>query len=267
MSYHVVSVLDISKLLCNFLTCTRLGDRIECQVPCEAWANIGPSPQRGKKRFPKLQYTFEVCQECHFSVCACFVLCLHVLPTRYLCSISDCQISIYKISQSLFGLLFFESWGLFVYILYLVRVSFQRQFNLLLCYINEFEGDLKRCRGTLCEVLADFKCYKELCSLHTVLLLPLYVYSIVANVTLNYLISESCLTKFPKSLNVQEHIMILSWSEISVAFVLYTFALGGFRVEYIWENFYENLLYLRSGNNSKFWEELLCGWKDLNESI
>lgn len=177
--------------------------------------------------------------------------------------ISDCQISIYKISQSLFGLLYFESWGLFVYILYLVRVSFQRQFNLLLCYINEFEGDLKRCRGTLCEVLADFKCYKELCSLHTVLLLPLYVYSIVANVTLNYLISESCLTKFPKSLNVQEHIMILSWSEISVAFVLYTFALGGFRVEYIWENFYENLLYLRSGNNSKFWEELLCGWKDL----
>lgn len=172
-------------------------------------------------------------------------------------SISNCEMNLYRISHSLLGVVLSESWGLFIYLLFFVRVSFQHQFNLLLGYVKQFEGDLERCRGTLYDVLSDFNCYKQLCNLYTSLMFPVLVLAVVANLTFNYLVRESCVVHTqPTSMMIEMHIMILAWSEIVVVVFLYVKALEGFKVEYIWEKFLENLFLLRSTRYPGFWKEL-----------
>ncbi|PIK42420.1 hypothetical protein BSL78_20716 [Apostichopus japonicus] len=97
--------------------------------------------------------------------------------------IGECWITLSKGLLSFVGVVFMFSLGVFVYLLYFIRVSFQCHFKLLLAYIKELECDAKRCKGVIMQVAADFSCYRRLCEVVTILMFPATVLAIVSNLT------------------------------------------------------------------------------------
>ncbi|PIK46965.1 hypothetical protein BSL78_16159 [Apostichopus japonicus] len=172
----------------------------------------------------------------------------------FLC-ISTCDVSVYSVSQSLVAAIFMVNWGLFLYLIYFVRHSFQCQFNLLLSYIKEFGDDLQRFRAMILNAAADFSCYQQLCTLYLALTFPVLVIAVVATLTVDYAFNVSnCLDK--QSQLIENHLTICAWSEIGVALLLCTIAMGGLKVRYIWENFVGNVLIMKSGKSKLLRKEL-----------
>ncbi|XP_071814697.1 uncharacterized protein [Apostichopus japonicus] len=189
------------------------------------------------------------------------ILCVHCpLPLAVYRSIiflyiSSCGVNLYSVSQSLVGAFFMVNWGLFLYLIYFIRLSFQCQFNLLLSYIKDFEDDLQRCRAILLNVAADFSCNQQLCTLYLALTFPVLVIAVVANLTVDYVINVSnCLDQ--ESQLIANHLAILFWSEIGVALLLCSIAMGGLKVRYIWENFVGNVLIMKTDKSRLLRKEL-----------
>lgn len=139
----------------------------------------------------------------------------------------------------------------------MIRKSFQCQFSLLLSYIKENEGNLDLCRGALMSAAVDFSCFRQLCDFYVVVMFPVGVFAITENMTWAYLLTGSCVMDDKDAMTIQTHITIISWSVIILGYFLYSSALGGMRVAYLWDNFYFSMLQLKSIAHQSFWKEIL----------
>ncbi|KAJ8037280.1 hypothetical protein HOLleu_18060 [Holothuria leucospilota] len=170
---------------------------------------------------------------------------------------NECPLVLHSILTPVIGTWFLETWACFIYLLYVIRKSFQCQFSLLLSYIKENEGNVDLCRGALMSAAVDFSCFRQLCDFYIVVIFPVGVFSITSNMTWAYLLTSSCVIDDKHAMTIQTHITIMVWSEIILGYFLYSSALGGMRVAYLWENFYFNMLQLKSIPHLSFWKELL----------
>lgn len=160
--------------------------------------------------------------------------------------ISNCDITVHSVVRSVIGVIFMVNWGLSVYIIYFIRVSFQHQFKLLLAYMKEFEDDIRRCKSILLDVVADFACYYQFCSLYMAVCFPAVVIAVVGNISTAYINDQStCVGDDLKSQEIVQHLSVLAWSEIAMALILLAVAMGGYKVRYIWENFVTNVMILK----------------------
>lgn len=192
-----------------------------------------------------------------FILCTASPLALSTYRMAIFLFISNCDISVYSILQSLVGIVFMVNWGLFIYIIYFIRVSFQCQFKLLIAYIKEFENDVRKCKAIIMDAVAEFACYEKFCATYTAVSFPAIVIAVVANVTLSYIQEDNqCIKENKEGQQIAFHMQLLSYSEVSMAVILSAIAMGGYKVHYIWENFVTNILIMKSCDSKFLYKEL-----------
>ncbi|XP_071825041.1 uncharacterized protein [Apostichopus japonicus] len=148
------------------------------------------------------------------------------------------------------------TWCLFAYIIYFIRRSFHRQFRILLLYINDYQGQIDRCRDTLHNVLTEFNCFRRFCNIYVMCMLPVLILGIVTNITWQYTLFDDW-SKKSDATSIQLHFDYLGWNLILMGFTLGVIAIGGFDVKYICDEFYSNILQLQSERYPKFWKEII----------
>ncbi|KAJ8037284.1 hypothetical protein HOLleu_18064 [Holothuria leucospilota] len=163
----------------------------------------------------------------------------------------------HMITTTVIGLFFYVTIGCFIYIVYLIRTSFQRQFSLLLSYIKEEEGHKEKCLRALFSVTTDYTCFKNFCNICFLYCLPVSVLAITSNVAWQYMVSEVCSSHVDKrALVVEDNISLNVWLLVLMFLFLLTYATGGLSVEYIWDDFRFDLLQLQSEHHFEFWKHL-----------
>lgn len=166
--------------------------------------------------------------------------------------ISNCDISLYSVVQSLIGVVFMVNWGFSVYLIYIIRVSFQCQFKLLTSYIKEFEEDVRKCKAMIIDIAVEFACYEKFCATYSAVNFPVIVIAVVVNITLSYVQNDNqCVTEDEEGRAIALHVQVLAYLEISMAVMLSALAMGGYKVRYIWESFVTNIVIMKS-RTSKF---------------
>ncbi|KAJ8029940.1 hypothetical protein HOLleu_29476 [Holothuria leucospilota] len=170
--------------------------------------------------------------------------------------LSECEFGLHAVATAVVAILCMQTWGFFVYILYFIRMSFQRNMNLLLSFIKEHEGQLDKCKGVLACVAVDFSCYSQLCGLYMLVMIPVGVLALTTNITWEYMLGVTCLSEDPQIANIQRYVKLMSWSEMTMAFFLTVNALGGLQVTYIWDDLSVNILHLTSERHYHFWKGL-----------
>ncbi|XP_071829738.1 uncharacterized protein [Apostichopus japonicus] len=148
------------------------------------------------------------------------------------------------------------TWCLFAYIIYFIRRSFHRQFRLLLLYINDYQGQIDRCRDTLHNVLTEFNCFRRFCNIFVMCMLPVLTLAIVTNITWQYTLFDEW-SKKSDATSIQPHFDYLGWIRLLMCFTLGVIAIGGFDVKNICDEFYSNILQLQSERYPKFWKEII----------
>lgn len=169
--------------------------------------------------------------------------------------LSQCEFNIHVVMTSVLGIIMFQTWGLFVYVIYFIRVSFQRQFSLIILYLDNFEGHMDRCRGTLLNALADFKVFRGFCDGYFLVGLPVAIVAMTTHVTWQYLLHEACSEDLPL-MKTQNFLQWFVVSEILMAILLFTFAIGGIGVNHLETQLRLNILKLRSAEHPEFWNKI-----------
>lgn len=157
---------------------------------------------------------------------------------------------------SVVGLVLMETWGIFVYMLYIVRISFQRHFTLLLSFIEEHEGQIDVCRGVLSEVVSDFSCFRRFSYIYTLVMFPIAFIAMASNMSWQYLMYKAC--RYNEGVvMIQMLIAALAWSEIVMGISLYITAMGAVNIMYLWDNFFRDVRKLHSERHEKFWRKMI----------
>lgn len=170
--------------------------------------------------------------------------------------LSECEFDSHVVTTALFGIIMMETWGLFVYLIYFIRVSFQRQFSLILVYLRDFEGHIDRCRGAILCAFADYNLFKTFCNGYFLLTFPVIVIGLTSHITWQYLLYQVCATDL-SIMKTQNFLRWLVLSEISMALFLYIFASGGMSVNYLGLQLHSNVLKLKSAAHALFWDEIV----------
>lgn len=145
-------------------------------------------------------------------------------------------------------------WGCFVYVLYLMRISFQRQFMLTLAYIKDKEGALDHCRTCLSHVVLDFNCFRSCIVIYMAVMVPFTVLGVTTNISWQYRLSGSCY--FVEHFEIESSINILIWSNIVMFIVLSVIAIGGLDLCYIWDNFSLSITQMQNEIHGQFWRKI-----------
>ncbi|XP_071848172.1 uncharacterized protein [Apostichopus japonicus] len=149
------------------------------------------------------------------------------------------------------------TWGLFMYLIYFIRVSFHRQFRHLLLYLNEFQGEIDLCRDTIQNVYAEFNCFRKCCNIYVMILFPLLILGITTMVTWNYVTGDDA-QGMNHQRNINEILMnCLGWNTIVMGLSLSLIAIGGFNLKGLDDEFYFNVLQLQSECYAEFWKEII----------
>ncbi|KAJ8037279.1 hypothetical protein HOLleu_18059 [Holothuria leucospilota] len=154
------------------------------------------------------------------------------------------------------GLVMLETWGIFVYILYIVRFSFQRHFTLLLSFIEEHEGEIDVCRGVLSEVFSDFSCFRRFSHTYTLVMFPIAFIAMASNLSWEYLMYKACRNNEDVA-KIQTPITALARSEIVMGIGLYITAMGAVNIMYLWDNFFRDVRRLHSERYDEFWRKMI----------
>ncbi|KAJ8037283.1 hypothetical protein HOLleu_18063 [Holothuria leucospilota] len=172
--------------------------------------------------------------------------------------ISECPFTSQETFRIVRDVYFLETLGCFVYIIYLIRISFQHQFSLLLSYIKEEEGHLDKCRGALFNVTTDFSCFKQFCSNYLLCTIPMAVLAISSSVAWQYTVNSTCSSASnERVLDVENNICRYVWLVFLLYLAVLTFAIGGLSTEHIWDNFYDDVLQLQSESHCEFWDSFV----------
>ncbi|KAJ8029942.1 hypothetical protein HOLleu_29478 [Holothuria leucospilota] len=239
-----------------FCLCSKLRSMLRSAVPCLSWAStfnarfiirraqILDLPRKG---LPGKAFLV---------ACMTWPLFNSVYRSYIYLYLSGCGFGLHVVTTAVVAILFMQTWGFFVYIRYFIRMSFQRNMNLLLSFIKEHEGQLDKCKGVVACVAVDFSCYSQLCELYVLVMIPVGVLALTTNITWEYMLRATCVSEDPQSANIQHSVKLMSWSEITMAFFLTVSALGGFQVTYIWDDLSVNILHLTSERHYHFWKGL-----------
>lgn len=135
-----------------------------------------------------------------------------------------------------------------------MRLSFQRQFTLVLSYIRRHEGDLDNCRNCLSQAVIDFNCFRQLAVIYMGVMVPFTVLEITTNVSWQYRLSGAC--KQIGNENLEKNIDWLIWSTIIMFITLSIIALGGLDLNYIWEHFASSVVQAQTALYRSFWQKI-----------
>ncbi|PIK46106.1 hypothetical protein BSL78_17019 [Apostichopus japonicus] len=122
-----------------FAFCSKLRSIFKSAVPKLAWATC-LNARYLVKRAQLLDMSNRGLPGLPFLILC--VLCPLVLSTYRMVIflyISDCDVTVYSVAQSVVGVIFMVNWGFHVYIFYFIRVSFQCQLNLVLSYTKSLK--------------------------------------------------------------------------------------------------------------------------------
>ncbi|XP_071814186.1 uncharacterized protein [Apostichopus japonicus] len=256
---NLINKLCLLTLLASYFLVallSKLRSHMKGDVPCLAWAttwNVRYLIKRAQlldlpsKGMPGKYFLF-LCMLWPF-----LNSCYRAIIYFYL---SECDFDSHVVTTALFGIIMMETWGLFVYLIYFIRVSFQRQFSLILVYLRDFEGHIDRCRGAILCAFADYNLFKTFCNGYFLLTFPVVVIGVTSHITWQYLLYQVCATDSP-IMKTQNFLRWLGLSEISMALFLYIFASGGMSVNYLGLQLHSNVLKLKSAAHALFWDEIV----------
>ncbi|KAJ8036788.1 hypothetical protein HOLleu_17425 [Holothuria leucospilota] len=149
-------------------------------------------------------------------------------------------------------------WGCFAYLLYLMRLSFQREFMLILNYFKKKEGDLDNCRNCLSHAILDFNCFRKFVMLYMAVMVPFTVLEVTTTVTWQYSLRDTC--QYVESITGSS-INILIWSNTAMFIVLNIIAIGGLDVNHVWDNFLLSIIQMQTAMHCSFWRKIFTHLK------
>ncbi|XP_071813249.1 uncharacterized protein [Apostichopus japonicus] len=155
-------------------------------------------------------------------------------------------------------------WGCFVFLIYLMRRSFQIQLDLVLRFLKTMEGQTELCQRVLRQVTEDFRCFRHCVRIYMTAVIPLCVLGITTNLTWQYMLHATD-AKPSESLNTQKYINIMIWLEISMFICLGAVAVGGIDAKHIWEMFQLSIYCLQSSHQRSHWNYLIRYLKHVEE--
>ncbi|XP_072168336.1 uncharacterized protein [Diadema setosum] len=145
-------------------------------------------------------------------------------------------------------------YGVFSYIIYLLRISFEPQLRLDVSFVRQHVDHLDLCRAKLASTVQDFKTLRQLTNGFMVMVFGLLTMSVATQVTWIYmLLSHDC----KLNLMTDMYINALVVMENLTFFGLPCFAIGGASINFIWVRFRYRLLELRRARHERFWYRLL----------
>ncbi|KAJ8029941.1 hypothetical protein HOLleu_29477 [Holothuria leucospilota] len=246
-------LLVTPSLIC---VCSKLRSMLRSAVPCLSWASTFNARfiiRRGQiLDLPRKGLPGKV----FLVACMMWPLFNSVYRSYIYLHLIGCGFGLHVVATAVVAILFMQTWGFFVYILYFIRMSFQRNMNLLLSFIKEHEGQLDKCKGILACVAIDFSCYSQLCELYALVMIPVGVLALTTNITWEFMLGATCISEDLQSAKILYYVKLMSWSEIAMAFFLTVSALGGLQVTYIWDDLSVNILHLTSERHYHFWKGL-----------
>ncbi|KAJ8037271.1 hypothetical protein HOLleu_18050 [Holothuria leucospilota] len=149
-------------------------------------------------------------------------------------------------------------WGCFMYLLFLMRLSFQIQLKLVLDFIKNCKRDEDFCQRVVQRLMVDVRCFRECVAIYMDLMIPLCVLGAFVSLRWQYLIladvdndcsSLWCLT--------QRNINIMIWMDVLMFSSLGPLAIGGFNVNYLWENFKLHVRFMQDDLHPTCWNQLV----------
>ncbi|KAJ8037272.1 hypothetical protein HOLleu_18052 [Holothuria leucospilota] len=149
-------------------------------------------------------------------------------------------------------------WGCFVYILFLMRLSFQIQLELVLDFIKKCEGDEDLCQRVVRRLTVDFRCFRDCVAVYMAMMIPLCVLGASTSITWQYLIlahiDKDCSSLWCVT---ERNINIMIWMDVLMFSSLGPLAIGGFNVDYLWENFQLHVKFMQNKIHQKFWNKIV----------
>ncbi|XP_071813739.1 uncharacterized protein [Apostichopus japonicus] len=140
-------------------------------------------------------------------------------------------------------------WTNFQYLLFLCRISFMRQFQLVQTFVKNHQGDLDGCRQMIWTVVCDFNCYRKFVYVYMMLMLPFVTWGITTSVCMQYKQGEEDIPC--------NNILWMIWSEHFMFLSLSLSAVGGLDVSYMWDHFRHNILTTTHTNDTAhFWRKI-----------
>lgn len=139
-------------------------------------------------------------------------------------------------------------WTNILYLLFLCRVSFVRQFQLVQVFLENHQDDLDNCRQVVCNVAYDFRCYAKFVYIFMILTLPFCTWGITAVMCMQY--------KHGQAIPCASILWML-WSQLLMFLVVSLSAVGGLDVSYMWQ-YFRLQIFTRaySNSDSRFWRKI-----------
>lgn len=147
------------------------------------------------------------------------------------------------------------AWGCFTYLLYIMRLSFQHQFEVVVFYVINREGQLDKCRHCISSTTMDFNCFRKFTQFYMAIIISLNVLGATTITSTQYRLTGTCYYEhhFVEQLNLY----ILIWSTILMFVSLSMIAIGGLDLNSTWRRFKLSIIQASNSANYKFWQTLL----------
>lgn len=143
-------------------------------------------------------------------------------------------------------------WSSAQYIMYLCRLSFQRQLQLVANHIKDNQTDLDFCRQLVWHAARDFNCYRRYVLVYMSLSFPFSTWA--ATTVLCWQYAQG----FTHDDNTCFAIVLLVWFQIVMFPTLCVLSSGGLDVSYMWEYFRIKVFTIRRERNSQYFWRKLC---------
>ncbi|XP_038047221.1 uncharacterized protein LOC119721289 [Patiria miniata] len=155
-----------------------------------------------------------------------------------------------------------QIWGAFCYLVVLMRLSFQRQFEMELAFLRKHRGILGRCRRRLTLFMEDFGSLGSLSTIWIMFSIAVATWSIATQVYYDYATYDSRHNQTTQPFQTNKELDLLIWSEISMFLLLPLVAVGGLDLNGLWVRFRRHVgemrLGGREGNCDAFCDQILA---------
>ncbi|XP_071814948.1 uncharacterized protein [Apostichopus japonicus] len=160
-------------------------------------------------------------------------------------------------------------WGCFMLQLFLIRISFQNHFQLLLKFLQKFEGETELCQQVIRRVLVDFKCYQKCVAAYMSVMIPACILGAATSISWFYMVNDMVNdgSKDHEWFVMEKNVNFMIWSDVAMFFSLGPLAVGGFNTNYIWESFKINVIFMNRDKEKKFWDEIDWFLKHVKDDV
>ncbi|XP_022092728.1 uncharacterized protein LOC110980400 [Acanthaster planci] len=129
-----------------------------------------------------------------------------------------------------------EIWGAFCYIVVLMRLSFQSQFEVELAFLRKHSDAMDRCRRRLTLLMEEFGSLGSLATLWVMFTIAVATWSIATQVYFDYAVNSMHNKTIPM-FNTSRDLDPVIWSEIMMFLLLPLMAVGGLDLNRLWISF------------------------------